>query len=153
MDLYCALDHASNLLDVRLNRTCDLASARMFFRSARMFCKRSPLHITFDRHGSYPGAIRLAFSTTVTHCPTRYANNRLEQDHRAIKQAGPCYDFKRFASAARFCHVHDEVRHFFRFRPPGRRSAPLRWQRRLRHQQFAMLQKMMLATWQTSHLP
>ena len=53
--------------------------------------------------------------------------------------------FRCFDSAARFCHAHDEVRHFFRFPPPGRRPVPLRWQRRLRHQQFTMLQKMMLA--------
>jgi hypothetical protein len=53
--------------------------------------------------------------------------------------------FKRLASAARFCAAHNEVHHFFRLPPPGRRLAPLRWQRRLRHQQFTMLQKMLLA--------
>jgi transposase-like protein len=82
----------------------------------------------------------------VTHCTTRYANNRLEQDHRAIKQRiRPMQHFKRFDSAARFCSAQNEVRHFFRFPPPGRRPAPLRWQRRLRHQQFTMLEKLLLA--------
>jgi hypothetical protein len=47
--------------------------------------------------------------------------------------------------AARFCSAQNEVRHFFRFPSPGRRPAPLRWQRRLRHHQFTMLRKLMLA--------
>ena len=32
MYLYCALDHAGNLLDARLSETCDLTTARAFFR-------------------------------------------------------------------------------------------------------------------------
>jgi hypothetical protein len=39
----------------------------------------------------------------------------------------------------------NEVHHFFRRPPPGRRPVPLRWQRRLRHQHFTMLHKMRLA--------
>jgi hypothetical protein len=140
------IDHAGNLLDVRLSETCDLATARAFFRSVRALCKRGPRCVTSDRHGSYPGALRLEFGPTVTHCTRRFANNRLEQDHRAIKQrVRSMQQFKRFDSAARFCLAQNEVQHFFRFPPPGRRPAPLRWQRRLRHQQFTMLQKMLLA--------
>jgi transposase-like protein len=84
--LYRALDHEGNLLDVRLSQTRDLAAARAFFRSARLISKRSPLQVTSDCHGSYPGAIRLVFGPTVTHRTARYANNRLEQSHRTIKQ-------------------------------------------------------------------
>src|SRR5262249_18331448 len=53
--LYRALDHEGNLLDVRLSETCDLATARAFFRSARLISKRSPLCVTSDRHACYPG--------------------------------------------------------------------------------------------------
>ena len=53
--------------------------------------------------------------------------------------------FKRFDSAARFCCAHDEVQNFLRFQPVGHRPAPLAWQRRIRHHQFALLQEIMLA--------
>jgi hypothetical protein len=53
--------------------------------------------------------------------------------------------FKRYVSAARFCHAHDEVGNFLRFQSVGHRPAPLAWQRRMRHHQFALLQEMMLA--------
>jgi len=52
---------------------------------------------------------------------------------------------KRFASAARFCQAHDEVQNFLRVPTLGRRPAPLRWQRQLRHHHFSMLREMMLA--------
>ena len=51
-----------------------------------MISKRSPLRIISDRHGSYPGAIRLEFGPVIAHRTTRYANNLLEQSHRAVKQ-------------------------------------------------------------------
>src|SRR5262245_5684484 len=142
MYLYRALDHEGNLLDVRLRATRALAAARAFFRSARMSSKPSPMRVTSDCHGSYPGAIRLEFGPTITHRTTRYANNLLEQSHRAIKQrTRPMLVFKRFDSAARFCSAHDEVRNFLRLPKRGRRPAPLRWQRH----QFSMLRELMLA--------
>jgi putative transposase len=116
--LYRALDHEGNLLDVRLSETCDLTAARAFFRAARVLSKRSPLRVTTDRHGSYPGAMRLEFGPAVTHRTTRYANNLLEQSHRAVKQrTRPMLGFRRFASAARFCQAYDEVQNFLRFQP------------------------------------
>jgi putative transposase len=134
------------LLDVRLSETCDLPAARAFFRSVRLISRRSPLRVTSDCHGSYPGAIRLEFGPTVTHRTTRYANNLLEQSHRKIKQRlRPMLGFKRFNSAARFCHAQDEVCNFFRFQPVGHRPAPLAWQRRMHHHQFVLLQEMMQA--------
>lgn len=144
--LYRALDHEGTLLDVRLSETCDLPAARQFFRSARAITKRSPIRVTSDRHGSYPGALRLEFGPSITHCTTRYANNLLEQSHRTVKQRlRPMLGFKRFDSAARFCHAHDEVCNFLRFQPIGQQSAPLAWQRRIRHHQFALLQEMLQA--------
>jgi transposase-like protein len=144
--LYRALDHEGHLLDVRLSETCDLPAARAFFRSARLITKRSPLHVTSDRHGSYPGAIRPEFGPAVAHQTTRYANNLLEQSHRKVKQRiHPMHGFKRFASAARFCHAHDEVGNFLRFQPVGCRPAPLAWQRQIRHHQFTLLREMLQA--------
>jgi transposase-like protein len=144
--LYRALDHEGNLLDVRLSETCDLPAARAFFRSARMITKWSPLRLTSDRHGAYPGALRLEFGSTVTQCTTRYANNLLEQSHRAIKQRiRPMLGFKRFASAARFCRAYDEVNNFLRLHRLSRRRISLRWQRQLHHHKFSLLRELMLA--------
>jgi len=77
---------------------------------------------------------------------SRYANNLLEQSHRAVKQrTRPMLGFKRFDSAARFCLAPDEGCNFLRFQPVGHRPAPLAWQHRIRHHQFALLQAMMQA--------
>lgn len=48
--------------------------------------------------------------------------------------------FKRFDSAARFCHAYDAVQHFLRVQTLSRRPAPFRWQRQLRHHQFTQQQ-------------
>src|SRR5262245_43505871 len=120
--LYRALDHEGNLLDARLSETCDLPAARAFFRSARLLTKRSPLRITSDRHGSYPGAIRLEFGPAVIHQTRPYANNLLEQNHRSVKQrTRPMQRFRSVASAARCCQAHNEVQNFLRFQPSAHR--------------------------------
>ena len=49
------------------------------------------------------------------HRTSRYKNNRIEQDHRGIKQRYyPMRGFGSFASAARFCTGFEEQRQYFR---------------------------------------
>ncbi|HEX2171330.1 MAG TPA: DDE-type integrase/transposase/recombinase, partial [Dehalococcoidia bacterium] len=49
------------------------------------------------------------------HHRSRYLNNRLEQDHRGIKQRYyPTRGVGSFEAAARFCTAHDELRDYFR---------------------------------------
>jgi hypothetical protein len=51
----------------------------------------------------------------VIHRCNRYLNNRLEQDHRGIKQRYyPVRGFGNVESAARFCRAFDELRNYFR---------------------------------------
>ncbi len=67
-----------------------------------------------------------------------YLNNRLEQDHRPIKQRYyPMLGFGRMESARRFCSAFEELRHYLRIRPPmdgqvslaeKRRTFLARWQ-------------------------
>lgn len=45
-----------------------------------------PDQVTTDGHRSYPRAIRETMGNRVQHRTNRYLNNRLEQDHRGIKQ-------------------------------------------------------------------
>ena len=73
------------------------------------------------------------------HRQSRYLNNRIEQDHRAIKQRYyPMLGFKRMESAKRFCAAFEELRQYLRIRPPIGKQVPLSERRRV-----------FLARWQT----
>ncbi len=68
----------------------------------------APERVTTDGHNSYPRAIRETLGSDVLHRTTRYLNNRLEQDHRGIKQGSyPMRGFGSVASASRFCRAFD----------------------------------------------
>jgi transposase-like protein len=54
------------------------------------------------------------------HRTDRYLNNRIEQDHRGIKER---YQPMRGSSAARFCRCYDELRNFLR--PRSNRNKPV----------------------------
>jgi putative transposase len=73
--------------------------------------------VTTDSYDSYPRAIRETLGSEVTHRTNRYLNNRLEQDHRGIKQRYyPMRGFGSVAAASRFCRDFDDVRQFFQVR-------------------------------------
>jgi putative transposase len=76
-----------------------------------------PAQVTTDGHDAYPRAIRETLGDAVTHRISRYKNNRIEQDHRSIKQRYyPLRGFGGFTSAARFCAGFEEQRQYFRAR-------------------------------------
>ena len=51
--------------------------------------------------------------SNVEHRTSKYLNNRLEQDHRGIKQRYyPMRGFGTFEAAARFCCAFDELRNY-----------------------------------------
>ena len=88
--------------------------------------------MTTDGHDSYPRAIREALGSDVLHRTNRYLNNRLEQDHRGIKQRYyPMRGFGSFGTAASFCTAHDELRDHFRYREHLNETVPLSEQRQL----------------------
>ncbi len=73
--------------------------------------------MTTDAHTSYPRAIRETLGEEVEHRCNQYLNNRLEQDHRGIKQRYyPMRGFGSFEAANRFCRAFDELRQFERYR-------------------------------------
>ena len=73
------------------------------------------MRVTTDHHPAYRRAIRWILGRKVQHRTTRYLNNFMEQDHRAVKQRYyPMRGFGSFASAARFCSAFDELRQYFR---------------------------------------
>ena len=115
--LYRAIDRDGALVDVMLSDRRDLAAAKAFFRSARTVTGIVPDRVTTDGHDAYPAAIRSELGDAVRHRTNVYLNNRLEQDHRGIKdRCRSMRGFKSLTSAGRFCRAFDELRNFLRVR-------------------------------------
>ncbi len=113
--LYRAIDRDGNLVDALLSEQRDMAAAQQFFAQALEIAGQTPEQVTTDGHDAYPRAIRETLGERVHHRISRYKNNRLEQDHRAVKQRYyPMRGFGSFASAARFCVGFEEQRQYFR---------------------------------------
>jgi len=116
--LYRAVDREGNLVDSMLSEQRDMEAAKRFFKAALEVAEQTPEKVTSDGHDSYPRAIREILGDEVLHRCNPYLNNRLEQDHRGIKQRYyPMRGFGSFDSAARFCRAFDEQRQYFRLRP------------------------------------
>jgi transposase-like protein len=128
-----------------LSETRDLNAAKRFFRQAVATVGQVPDRVTTDGHDAYPRAIRETLGPDVTHRCNRYLNNRLEHDHRGVKQRYyPMRGFGRFDSASRFCRAFDEVRQFFRSRRKLQETLALADQRQLFCQRFAALMTMVM---------
>jgi putative transposase len=111
--LYRAIDVDGNLVDSRLSEKRDMEAAQPFFKQALTVIGHAPERVTTDGHASYPRAVREILGDTVHHRTKQYLNNRLEQDHRGIKQRYyPMHGFGNFDSAARFCATFDELRNY-----------------------------------------
>jgi putative transposase len=138
--LYRAIDREGNLVDTMLSQTRDLAAATAFFKQAVDTVGGKPERVTTDGNDAYPRAIRRTLGRQVEHRTNKYLNNRIEQDHRAVKQRYyPMRGFGSFAGAARFCTAFDELRQYFRARASSQKNLPLPEQRRQFKQRFADL--------------
>ena len=83
-----------------------MEAAKQFFEQALTVVGHAPASVTTDGHHSYPRAVRETLGNEVVHRTNVYLNNRIEQDHRGIKQRYyPMHGFGSFASAARFCRA------------------------------------------------
>ena len=113
--LYRAIDREGNLLDSMLSEKRDKHAARQFLRKLLAISDHRPLRLTTDKHPAYTKAIRWIIGRKVWHRHNQYLNNRMEQNHRHIKQRYyPMLGFKRFESASRFCTAFDELRNYLR---------------------------------------
>jgi len=113
--LYRAIDREGNLVEALLSEKRDMAAAQRFFAQALDIADHAPEQVTTDGHDAYPRAIRETLGPGVQHRTSRYKNNRIEQDHRGVKQRYyPMRGFGSFASAARFCTGFEEQRQYFR---------------------------------------
>jgi transposase-like protein len=140
------MDRDGNLVDSILSEHRDMESAKRFFTQAKDLVGHKPSRVTTDGHDSYPRAIRRILGRKVEHRTNRYLNNRLEQDHRGIKQRYyPMRGFGNFNSASRFCSAFDEQRDCFRYRTKPKEVVPLPEQRRMFRQRFGALQYLLIA--------
>jgi len=109
-----------------------MEAAKRFFTRARIVVGDAPEKVTTDGHDAYPRAIRETRGPEVRHRTSRSMNNRMEQDHRGIKQRSyPMRGFGSFDAAARFCSAHDERRDHLRVRTHMNETVTLAHQRRL----------------------
>jgi putative transposase len=84
--LYRAIDHDGNLVDSMLSEKRNMEAAQRFFQQAGARVGHTPASVTTDGHRSSPRAISEIMGNNVQHQTNKYLNNRLEQDHRGIKQ-------------------------------------------------------------------
>ncbi|GEO43196.1 hypothetical protein SAE02_73440 [Skermanella aerolata] len=110
---YRAIDRDGNLVVVYLSETRDQEAAEALFRSAVTVTGTTPDKVTTDKHASYPPALEEVFCDDLECRTSKYLNNHLEQDHRAVKaRYQPMRGFQTHTSAFRFCMAYDEVRDF-----------------------------------------
>jgi transposase-like protein len=106
--LYRAVDSAGNTLDFMLSAKRDGKAAARFFRKVlKGQHTGSPRVITVDKNAAYPAAIDALKADETIEKETelrqsKYLNNIVEQDHRAIKRiVKPMMGFKTFNSTRR----------------------------------------------------
>jgi putative transposase len=144
--LYRAIDHDGHLVDSMLSEKRNMEAAQRFFKQAVAVVGHTPESVTTDGHGSYPRAIRETMGNHVQHRTNKYLNNRLEQDHRGIKQRySPMRGFGVFEAAARFCCAFDELRKYLHPRPIMGESLSLSERRRVFLDRLVALQALLQA--------
>jgi transposase-like protein len=62
-----------------------MAATKALLESAKMVTGIIPGRVITDGHDSYPRAIRTTLGACVRQRDGQYLNNRLEQDHRGVK--------------------------------------------------------------------
>ena len=100
--LYRGVDRDGQTVDFLLTAKRDLAAARRFFERA-IDRHDLPKSITIDKSGANTAAVRGVVANTGANILLRqnkYLNNRVEQDHRAVKRiTRPMMGFKNFPSS------------------------------------------------------
>ena len=116
--LYRAVDKHGRTVDFLLRPDRGIAAAQAFFRKAlASHTDHPPLKITLDGHWHSHRALHLlrrehAAWRRVRVRSSKYLNNIVEQDHRAIKQrCGPMRGFKSFANAVTVVALQTPFRH------------------------------------------
>lgn len=112
--LYRTIDKEVHLVDVYLSDVRNQAAAEAFFRQVKKTMGITPIQITtYKKPALYP-AIANLFPPETKHRDSKYMNNILESDHRAVKsRLSVMKGFKNIFCVLEFCTVFEEVREFF----------------------------------------
>jgi putative transposase len=115
--LYRGIDSRGKLVDTKLSPERTLESTSAYLKQAVNTVGHKPEQVTTDKEVSYPKAISKVLGRKVKQRTGQYRNNRLEQNHRALKgRYKPMASFKKFESAQSFCQAFDEQHNFFTYR-------------------------------------
>ena len=150
---WCSLDRAIDregvLLGSMRSAHRDKHAARRVLRRLVDVAERKPQRVTTDAHPPDRRAIRWILGRTVRHRCNQSWTNRIEQDHRAVKQRSrPMLGFGSFASAVRCCSAFDELRQYCRVRQRRGAQVPLAEQRRLFAARWrSLIAEMQAAEW------
>ena len=102
---YRAVDKAGQTIDFFLSSTRDKEAAKAFFEKA-IGSSGVPEKVNMDKSGANYAALKsvnesLSEPQKITIRQVKYLNNRVEQDHRAVKRiTKPMMGFKNFVCAA-----------------------------------------------------
>ncbi len=144
--LYRAIDRDGNLVDCLLSQKRDQQAAKRFFQGAVEVVGHKPDRVTTDGYDIYPRAVAEELGEEVHHRTNKYLNNRLEQDHRGIKQRYySMRGFKDFRAASRFCRAFDELRNYLRPRQRMGEAVSLAEQRRVHLEKMGALKALLQA--------
>ena len=90
--LYRAVDKEGQTIEFMLSAKRDISAAKRFFKKMmRADHRRLPFSISVDKHASYPDAFTASQEEKILPLDcrlrrTKYLNNVIEQDHRAVRR-------------------------------------------------------------------
>lgn len=113
--LYRCIDKEGNLVDVTLTNTRDDEAAKAFFQQCFDTTCVLPNQITLDGEQALHNGVNETFHGAVDIRSSKFMNNRIEQDHRGIKDwYRNMRGFKEIFSALTLCTVFEEIRQHFK---------------------------------------
>ncbi len=131
--LWRAVDQDGDTIDILIQSRRDGRAAKRFFRKLLKGQEQGPNRLVTDKLGSY-GVAHRALMPSVPHDTDRWANNRAEVSHAAVRfRERQMRRFKSLGHAQRFLSVHGIVGNLFRV---GRQKVNAENYRFLRNQSF-----------------
>ena len=112
--LWRAVDQDGQTLDILVQKRRNTGAAKRFFRKLLKELQYVPNRLVTDKLRSYGAAHRVIISS-VQHCTTQYANNRVEVSHQPTRQRERhMRRFKSLRHVQRFLSIHSPINNLFR---------------------------------------
>ena len=112
---YRCIDKQGNLVDIYLSDTRDDKAAEAFFEQCYQTTDVTPSQVTVDKERALRNGIEKNFGDKTVVRDSKYMNNRMEQDHRGVKDwYRDMRGFKNIFSALISLTVFEEIRQHFK---------------------------------------